>query len=55
MPDPSYWPLVMTSAFLPLGYGIVFKSAPTLALAVVWMLVGMYGWIIEPVAVGDDD
>jgi hypothetical protein len=22
---------------------------------VLWMLIGMFGWIIEPVAEGDDD
>jgi len=55
MPDPSYWPIFMTASFLPLGYGVVYQSVPVLALAVVWMFVGMYGWIIEPVAEGDDD
>ncbi len=55
MPDPSWWPIFMTAGFLPLGYGVVFKSWPVLLLAAVWMFVGFYGWIIEPVAEGDDD
>ena len=55
MPDPSYWPLVMTFGFLPLGYGIVYKSIPVLVVAVLIMFIGFYGWIIEPVAGGDDD
>jgi cytochrome c oxidase subunit 1 len=55
MPDPSYWPVFMTAGFLPFGYGVVYQSVPTLALAAVWMFVGFYGWIIEPVAEGDDD
>ena len=55
MPDPSYWPIFMTAGFLPLGYGIVYKSWPIILVAVVWMFIGFYGWIIEPVAEGDDD
>ncbi len=55
MPDPSYWPLVMTAAFLPFGYAVIYKSAPLLLLAAVWMFAGFYGWIIEPLAAGDDD
>jgi cytochrome c oxidase subunit I len=59
MPDPSYWPLVMTLGMLPLGYGLIYSSSPVgivlLALGAVWMIAGMFGWIIEPVAEGDDD
>jgi cytochrome c oxidase subunit 1 len=55
MPDPSYWPFVMTLAFFPFGYGVIYVSAPLLVLGAVWMLVGLFGWIIEPLAEGDDD
>ena len=55
MPDPSYWPLVMTSGMLPLGYALLYRSIPLGVFAVLWLLVGMFGWIIEPVAEGDDD
>jgi cytochrome c oxidase subunit 1 len=55
MPHPSYWPLVMTSGMLPLGYGVVYKNLPLAVVGVLWMLVGHFGWIIEPVAEGDDD
>jgi cytochrome c oxidase subunit I len=59
MPDPSYWPLVMTFGMLPVGYGLIYSSSPfgiaLLALGAVWMIAGMFGWIIEPVAEGDDD
>jgi cytochrome c oxidase subunit 1 len=55
MPDPSYWPLIMTAAFLPFGYGVVYKSVPLLLGAAVWMFAGFYGWILEPLAAGDDD
>ena len=49
MPDPSYWPFVMCIGFLPFGYGAV------ILVGVLWMFIGFYGWIIEPVAEGDDD
>jgi cytochrome c oxidase subunit I len=55
MPDPSYWPLIMTAGMLPLGYGLLFASPLLGIIGVLWMLIGMFGWIIEPVAEGDDD
>ena len=55
MPDPSYWPLIMCLGFFPLGYGIIFTSVVLLAIGAVVMLAGFFGWIIEPVAEGDDD
>jgi cytochrome c oxidase subunit I len=59
MPDPSYWPLVMTSGMLPVAYGLIYVGSIggkiSLALGAFWMVAGMFGWIIEPVAEGDDD
>jgi cytochrome c oxidase subunit I len=55
MPDASYWPLVMTAGILPLMYGLNYASPILVALGVLWMVIGMYGWIIEPLAEGDDD
>ena len=55
MPDPSYWPLVMALGALPLAYGTLYKVWPVMLLGALWMLVGVNGWIIEPVAEGDDD
>jgi cytochrome c oxidase subunit I len=55
MPDPSYWPMVMCLGFFPFGYGVIYKSPVLLLIAVVVMLAGMFGWIIEPLAEGDDD
>jgi cytochrome c oxidase subunit I len=55
MPHPSYWPLVMTIGLLPVAYGVVYKSILLGVVGVVWMLIGYFGWIIEPVAEGDDD
>ena len=55
MPDPSYWPLIMTSGFLPLGYALVYANVWLGLLGAAWTLIGMFGWIIEPLAEGDDD
>jgi cytochrome c oxidase subunit 1 len=55
MPHPSYWPLVMCLGLFPVAYGLVYKNAFLGILGVLWMLVGFFGWIIEPVAEGDDD
>ena len=55
MPDPSYWPLIQTLGFFPLGYGLVFYNWFLIGIGVVWLVIGMYGWIIEPLAEGDDD
>ena len=55
MPDPSYWPLVTCLGFFPLAYGIVFRSVVLIPVGVLVLLVGHFGWIIEPVAEGDDD
>jgi cytochrome c oxidase subunit I len=55
MPDASYWPLVMTAGILPLMYGLNYANPILVAVGVLWMVIGMYGWIIEPLAEGDDD
>ena len=55
MPDPSYWPLVTTLGVLPLGYGLVFANPILIAIGGLWFVVGLFGWIIEPLAEGDDD
>ncbi|MEX1177906.1 MAG: hypothetical protein WEB09_05550, partial [Nitriliruptor sp.] len=59
MPDPSLWPLIMTAGMLPLAYGLIYSASIggklAIGLGVVWMICGMFGWIIEPLAEGDDD
>jgi len=55
MPDPSIWPFVHTLGVLPLGYGLVFANWILIGVGVVWMVAGMFGWIMEPLAEGDDD
>ncbi|MFA9444121.1 cytochrome c oxidase subunit I [Egicoccus sp. AB-alg6-2] len=55
MPDPSYWPLVMCLGFLPLAYGLLGPTPWLIVIGVVWVIIGYFGWVIEPVAEGDDD
>ncbi|HYZ93628.1 MAG TPA: cytochrome c oxidase subunit I [Actinomycetota bacterium] len=48
MPKPSYWPLV-ASASLPLvAYGLMFQWV-LIPVGVITLLVGVYGWGLEPV------
>jgi cytochrome c oxidase subunit 1 len=55
MPDPSLWPAIHTLGVLPLGYGLVYANWLLIGIGAVWMVMGMFGWIIEPLAEGDDD
>ncbi len=55
MPDPSYWPLIMCAGFIPLGYGLTFAAPTLIVLGALWLMIGMFGWILEPLAEGDDD
>ena len=55
MPDSSWWPLVTPLGMCVLGYGVVFVSPVTIAVGALVMMVGMFGWILEPLAEGDDD
>ena len=49
LPSPSYWPLVSALGYLPLGYGLVFAGMPWLAaLGGLIVVVGLYGWVLEP-------
>ncbi|MGH9893338.1 MAG: cbb3-type cytochrome c oxidase subunit I, partial [bacterium] len=48
MPKPSYWPLVAATALPLLGYGLLFQWA-LIPIGVVTLLVGIYGWALEPV------
>ncbi len=55
MPHPSWWPIVMCAAFPVIGYAVVYKSLVFGVLGAVWMVAAYFGWVIEPVAEGDDD
>jgi cytochrome c oxidase subunit 1 len=47
LPSPSYWPLVASLGFPLLGYGVIY-SWWLVGLGAVVMLVGLYGWALEP-------
>jgi cytochrome c oxidase subunit 1 len=47
MPDPSYWPLVAAAGLPLIGYGVMFQWALA-AIGAVVLLVGIYGWALEP-------
>ena len=55
MPDPSYWPLVQTLGFFPFGYGLVYANPWLIGIGALWLIIGLFGWINEPVTEGDDD
>jgi len=55
MPDPSYWPALQTLGFLPFGYGMVYANPWLVTVGVLWLVIGFFGWINEPLAEGDDD
>ena len=49
LPSPSYYPLVASLGFLPLGYGLVFPGLWWLAVVGGLVLVaGLYAWALEP-------
>jgi cytochrome c oxidase subunit 1 len=48
MPLPSYWPLVAAIGLPLIAYGLLFQWALS-AVGVVVLLVGIYGWALEPV------
>jgi cytochrome c oxidase subunit 1 len=48
MPRPSYWPLVAAAALPMFGYGLLFQWA-LIPVGLVTLLVGIYGWALEPV------
>ncbi|MFP3906396.1 MAG: cytochrome c oxidase subunit I [Acidimicrobiales bacterium] len=47
LPSPSYWPLVVTVSFPIIGYGLLYTLWLSLVGAII-LLVGLYGWVIEP-------
>ncbi|MEX0952964.1 MAG: hypothetical protein WDZ26_03950, partial [Nitriliruptoraceae bacterium] len=55
MPDASLWPFIACIGFFPFGYGLVLVNPVLLGLGVLWIVIGVAGWIHEPLAEGDDD
>ncbi|MEX0833705.1 MAG: cytochrome c oxidase subunit I [Actinomycetota bacterium] len=52
MPSPSYWPIVVAAGLPLIGYGIIYNWIFSfIGLAI--LLVGLYGWVLEPSAAED--
>jgi cytochrome c oxidase subunit I len=49
MPDPSYYPLVLSAGLPTMAYGVLF-SPILIGVGAVIMLAGMFGWVLEPSA-----
>lgn len=47
LPSPSYWPIVLAAGLPMMGYGVLYDWKLGVAGGVV-LLVGAYGWILEP-------
>jgi cytochrome c oxidase subunit 1 len=53
LPSPSYFPFLAGSAFLAIGYGVIYHTRgwglPLLAFGVILLLSSMIGWSLEPI------
>ena len=47
LPSPSYWPLVLSSSFLFMGFGVIYNPL-LIVLGGAIAILGMYGWALEP-------
>ena len=45
----------MCLGFFPLGYGLVHANLWLGGLGILWLIMGLFAWIIEPVTEGDDE
>jgi cytochrome c oxidase subunit I len=48
MPDPSYWPLVLSFGLPIAGYGVIFDSAVVIGVGLLVTFAGAFGWALEP-------
>jgi cytochrome c oxidase subunit 1 len=54
MPSPSYWPIVLALGLPVTAFGVIY-SIPIAIVGGVIILLGMYGWALEPSTAPDDD
>jgi cytochrome c oxidase subunit 1 len=54
LPSPSYWPIVLASGVPVIGLGLIF-SVPLAIVGGVIVLLGAYGWALEPSVADDTD
>jgi cytochrome c oxidase subunit 1 len=54
LPSPSYWPFVAALGLPTIGWGLIFNqhghTYPLIVLGMLLVLVGMFGWVAEPLA-----
>ncbi|GAC1361903.1 MAG: hypothetical protein NVSMB32_01600 [Actinomycetota bacterium] len=48
MPSPSYWPFVAAVGLPLIGWGMVFNMYWLIGVGILAMLVGLFGWVFEP-------
>jgi cytochrome c oxidase subunit 1 len=48
MPDPSYWPLVAALGLPIMAFGVIY-ALPLVVVGAIVLLMGIYGWALEPV------
>src|SRR3954453_9890134 len=54
LPSPSYWPIVLAFSLPIMGYGVIF-SRFLIAIGGVILLLGAYGWSLEPSVAPESD
>ena len=54
LPQPSYWPMVVSIGLLVLGYGAIY-SIPVGIIGAVIGTIGVYAWSFEPVNEPDEE
>ena len=48
LPNPSYFPFILASGLPFLGYAIIYKSLALAGLGLLLLLIGGFGWALEP-------
>ena len=48
LPNPSYFPFILASGLPFLGYAIIYKSLALAGVGLVLLLIGGFGWALEP-------
>ncbi|MFM9132393.1 MAG: cytochrome c oxidase subunit 4, partial [Actinomycetota bacterium] len=54
LPGPSYWPLVLAAGIGVLGLGTIY-GIPIMVVGGAMILLGSYGWVLEPSVVDDSE
>jgi cytochrome c oxidase subunit 1 len=50
LPAPSFFPALAALAMPVLGYGVIY-SWPVIIVGAVFLLLGLFGWVLEPAEV----